>query len=648
MKTIKKRNLFFSFMIVACVVLLYGILASINTHTPMIVCKNGTGALTNTESSMTLLAGEWMCYPGAPDMESLGGLTGHPVNAMHIGIMEGNTYRITLQDDYSEDLCFMLPRSRGSHIWIDGNAVAPQGESISSQDVFSLSDYVNPDKQLHDFVLQIPVSGYFYSGYQGVVFGSRTRLESIDQIRYFIEVLCLGLYLTLGLVCLVLFLQKRSERYILYLVLFTLLTAYRFMNFSEHFSSYPLFSIGSDFYRLFFFMRYTLCRAFVLPERSRKKNVLDMLMISMIVCEAAAYLFLPAHFAQLSTNINLFALAIEGILITKGLLESRQGVRILLAGWSMYTGMELFYRLLHIGVIPQGIVDVLIRPTQYAHVAYLIAFAAAVFGKFASKFSEAEDMAVSLEQKVLEQTQELREKNQRIIEEQNQRQQFMTDIVHNLRNPLFALGGYMELLESQMDQPTDEQQKYVNLIEDKLAYVNRMVDDMLLSNRLEHGKIHFHFIRLELSVFLRSVVMGNKRLEQCGQVRISCPELYLDADSFRLHQALDNLLDNAVIHGGCSSMEITAYQEESVIHLTICDNGKGMTAEQVSRAFDRYYTSGQKNSTGLGLAITAAIIREHGGQITLDSTPGEGVEIHIALPVESHETDETFDEMKEA
>ena len=371
-------------------------------------------------------------------------------------------------------------------------------------------------------------------------------------------------------------------------------------------------------------------------------------MISMIVCEAAAYLFLPAHFAQLSTNINLFALAIEGILITKGLLESRQGVRILLAGWSMYTGMELFYRLLHIGVIPQGIVDVLIRPTQYAHVAYLIAFAAAVFGKFASKFSEAEDMAVSLEQKVLEQTQELREKNQRIIEEQNQRQQFMTDIVHNLRNPLFALGGYMELLESQMDQPTDEQQKYVNLIEDKLAYVNRMVDDMLLSNRLEHGKIHFHFIRLELSVFLRSVVMGNKRLEQCGQVRISCPELYLDADSFRLHQALDNLLDNAVIHGGCSSMEITAYQEESVIHLTICDNGKGMTAEQVSRAFDRYYTSGQKNSTGLGLAITAAIIREHGGQITLDSTPGEGVEIHIALPVESHETDETFDEMKEA
>lgn len=648
MKTIKKRNLFFSVLIVACVVLLYGILAAINTHTPMIVCKNGTGVLTGTESSMSLLAGEWMCYPGAPTMEELEHLNGHPIDVMHIGIMEGSTYRIQLRADEIGDLCFMLPRSRGSQVWINGNTVAPEGEPISSQDVFSLSDYANLEAQQIDFVLRIPVSGYFYSGYQGVVFGSRESLESIDQIRYFIEVLCLGLYITLGLVCLVLFLQKTSERYILYLVFFTLLTAYRFMNFSEHFSSYALFSIGSEFYRLFFFMRYTLCRAFVLPKRSDKKSILDLLIIGMIGCEILAYLFLTDQFAQLSSNINLIALIVEGMLISRGLLEDRQGVRILLAGWSIYTGMELFYRLLHIGVIPQGIVDVLIRPTQYAHVAYLIAFAAAVFGKFASKFSEAEDMAVSLEQKVLEQTQELREKNQRIIEEQNQRQQFMTDIVHNLRNPLFALGGYMELLESQMDQPTDEQQKYVNLIEDKLSYVNRMVDDMLLANRLEHGKIRFHFIRLELSAFLRSVVMGNKRLEQCGQVHISCPELYLDADSFRLHQALDNLLDNAVIHGGCSSLEIKAHQKESTIHLTICDNGKGMTPEQVSRAFDRYYTSGQKNSTGLGLAITAAIIREHGGQITLDSSSGEGVTVHIVLPAERRETDEAFDEMKEA
>lgn len=319
-----------------------------------------------------------------------------------------------------------------------------------------------------------------------------------------------------------------------------------------------------------------------------------------------------------------------------------------LVGWAIYTGREVFYTLLQLGLIPQGIVDVIIRPTQYAHLVALIAFAATVLGRFAQKFSEAEELAVSLEQKVLEQTQELREKNQRIIEEQNQRQQFMTDVVHNLRNPLFTLGGYMELLESQMEQPTDEQQKYVGLIEDKLAYLNRMVDDMLLANRLEHGKIRFHFIRLELSAFLRSIVAENKRLAQCSRVRVTCPELCLDADSFRLHQALDNLLDNAVIHGCCTSVDVTAQQEDKTIQLTIRDDGKGMTSEQLARAFDRYYTSGQKNSSGLGLAITAAIIREHGGQITLDSVPGAGVTIRISLPAVRRETDEAFDETQGA
>jgi len=632
--TISKRSIFFAVLIIAAVIVLYGTLAFINIRTPMIACVDACGDLEHAHPSMSLISGDWLYYPGAPDAEMLPSLSGKMADVMRMGVMEGNTYRLELHADAETDLCFMLPRSRGSQVWIDGKEILSESGAISSQDVFSFLDYLNPHALTHDFVLRIPVSRYFYSGYQGVVVGSRDRLQSIDQIRYFIEVLCLGLYITLGLICLLLFLQKTSEKYILYLVLFTLLTAYRFMNYSEHFSSYALFQFGSDFFRLFFFIRYVLCRAFVIPRQTGKTLFLDRLIILTTFSELIAYVFFPNRFASFSANVNLFALALEGMLIAQGLSQNRQGVRILLAGWSMYLGMEVFYRLLHIGVIPQGIVDVLIRPTQYAHVAYLIAFAAAVFGKFAGKFSEAEDMAISLEQKVLEQTQELREKNQRIIEEQNQRQQFMTDIVHNLRNPLFALGGYMELLESQMDQPTAEQKKYVDLIEDKLSYVNRMVDDMLLSNRLEHGKIRFHFIRLELSAFLRDVVNGNKRLEQCSSVRIDCPELYLDADGFRLHQALDNLLDNAVIHGGSTCLDISVHSEENNICLILRDNGKGMTQEQISRAFDRYYTSGQKNSTGLGLAIAAAIIREHRGTISLESEIEKGVTVYITLPAE--------------
>lgn len=644
-----KRNHLVAILILAFVVGIYVSFGLINQHLFTLRCENGHAEVPDDSSQFMLLTGEWLRYSGAPDPDQLRLLEETPVDITHIGFMEGNTFLIQLSGENLKNLSFMLPRARGSQVFIDGRKVIPaSGGNITSADVFRFSDYLNPALHEHNLVLQIPLTGRYYSGYQGIILGEYNPLLLIDQFRYFADNLCIGMYIALVLFCIVLFLQKHSETYILYLIIFTLISAYRFMSFSDHFAVLPLFQKNYQFYRFFFFMRYVLCRAFIHPPQLRQKPFTDYAIIGMTLIDLLVYVFMPSRFSEISIILSHTALAIEGILIAKGILANLPGFNILLAGWAVYAGREVFYTALQIGFIPQGIVDVLIRPTQYAHLVSLIAFTATVLGKFARKFSEAEEMTVSLEQKVLEQTQELREKNQRIIEEQNQRQQFMTDVVHNLRNPLFALGGYMELLESQMDQPTAEQQKYVGLIEDKLAYVNRMVDDMLLANRLEHGKIRFHFIRLELSAFLRSVVMGNKRLEQCGLVHISCPELYLAADSFRLHQALDNLLDNAVIHGGCTSMEITAYQEESIIHLTICDNGKGMTAEQVSRAFDRYYTSGQKNSTGLGLAITAAIIRGHGGQITLDSTPGEGVIIHIALPVESHETDETFDEMKEA
>ena len=130
MKTFKKRNLFFAALIVVSVALLYGMLAFANIRTPMVVCKDGVGELDSHLPSMSLLAGEWLRYPGAPAADALDGLEGIPVDAMHIGIMEGSTYRIRLHADSLQALCFMLPRSRGSQVWLDGNAVVVLKQGI--------------------------------------------------------------------------------------------------------------------------------------------------------------------------------------------------------------------------------------------------------------------------------------------------------------------------------------------------------------------------------------------------------------------------------------------------------------------------------------------------------------------------------------
>lgn len=189
----RKKNIFFALLIIASIIVLYGILAFINIRTPMISCADAKAGIENVQPQMSLLAGEWLCYTGAPDIDALSDLSGNLADVMHIGIMEGRTYRMQLQGETLDDLCFMLPRSRGSKMWIDGSEVLPQNGPITSRDVFAFADYLNQETNTHDVVLRIPVSGYFYSGYQGIVIGLRERLEAIDQTRYFIEVLCLGL-----------------------------------------------------------------------------------------------------------------------------------------------------------------------------------------------------------------------------------------------------------------------------------------------------------------------------------------------------------------------------------------------------------------------------------------------------------------------
>lgn len=634
MRILRYRNAIFTALLVAGVLALYGALALYNIYTPLIVCDGGAADVPARDGRMTLVAGDWLCRPGVLSPEEMRDGSAQIRDVMHMGDMEGHTYAISLSGEGLADLCVMLPRPRGSRLFIDGREVLPErGGLIASQDVFSLAAYMDAARAAHEFVLQVPVSGYFYSGYQGVVLGGRRELERIDEIRYMVEVMCLGLYLTLGLMCVSLFLQKRSERYILLLVLYTLVTAYRFMNYSEHFTGVLILEGYPDAFRLFFFLRYVLCRVFV---PSGRRRVDDFAMITLTAVTTATFFFTPQWFVTVADKANFFAMILEGVLIVRGLAAKRQGTRILLAGWGVYTGMELFYRLLHCGFVAQGIVDVLIRPTQYAHVAYLIAFSSAIFGKFASKFSEAEAMTGLLEQKVGEQTRELREKSAHIIRVQEQRQKFLTDVVHNIRNPLFALGGYFELLEDELSAPTEQQRRYIDLINSKLSYVNRMVADMLLIDRLENDKISFHFVNVELSAFLRSVAAENKLAAQC-EVTVECDPLSISADGHRLHQAVDNLLDNAVLHGQATKIAVSARTEDEKAVIEIRDNGRGMTQEQLSHAFERYATSGAKNSVGLGLSIVQEIIRQHHGTVTLESVVGQGTCARICLPAE-HET----------
>jgi len=112
----------------------------------------------------------------------------------------------------------------------------------------------------------------------------------------------------------------------------------------------------------------------------------------------------------------------------------------------------------------------------------------------------------------------------------------------------------------------------------------------------------------------------------------------VDADRFRLHQALAAIVDNAVRHTpDDASIRVVAQVTDGQVELSVTDSGPGLTAAEAATVFDRF-SRGDASRTrrtggsGLGLSITRAIVEAHGGEISVTTTPGDGARFTIVLP----------------
>ena len=141
--------------------------------------------------------------------------------------------------------------------------------------------------------------------------------------------------------------------------------------------------------------------------------------------------------------------------------------------------------------------------------------------------------------------------------------------------------------------------------------------------------------------------------EHGAVVRVEIPEelTHIDADADRLDQVFFNLIDNALRHGvplsrnghGAQPLEVAVRAagdpaEQDAVHLTVTDNGQGIPLADQPHVFERFYRVHkdrfrQTGGTGLGLSIVKHIVRAHGGQVSVESTPGNGATFHVRLPV---------------
>ena len=261
--------------------------------------------------------------------------------------------------------------------------------------------------------------------------------------------------------------------------------------------------------------------------------------------------------------------------------------------------------------------------------------------KFSRKFSQSDILTAQLEQRVAERTQVLADTNRQLLDPQQKRQRFMTDIVHNLRSPLFVIEGYLDFLSDERGNLTPSGEKYLTLATEKLGYLERMVDDLFFISRLEDGQIKFHFTQFQLEELLRDAVQDAavKAEEKHITPILRCPPILMVGDQFHLRQALDNLLDNSIRHSPAgSSIQVSAAVQGDTVCIEIQDWGDGISAEQLPHIFERYSSKGSSGSTGLGLSICREIVQHHGGKILVRSTLGEGSTFILQLPLEPADT----------
>lgn len=218
------------------------------------------------------------------------------------------------------------------------------------------------------------------------------------------------------------------------------------------------------------------------------------------------------------------------------------------------------------------------------------------------------------------------------------RQQMVTDIAHELRNPLVTLGGTLEAIQDGIYQPSPD---VIASLADETTHLQRLVGDLHDLSVADAVGLRLDRIDTDLVELLDTIHEAHRSLAAGASVTLSSvgpggslPRLAIDAG--RIRQAVGNLLANAIRHATTSvtmSLDIVT----DGVQICVADDGPGIPVDHLDDVFERFWRTDSARAratggTGLGLAISRELVRAHGGELTVHSTVGEGARFIITLP----------------
>lgn len=238
---------------------------------------------------------------------------------------------------------------------------------------------------------------------------------------------------------------------------------------------------------------------------------------------------------------------------------------------------------------------------------------------------------------------ELRQKNDRLEQIDQQKNHMLGMAAHDIRNPLGIILGYAKFLQVDAGPLlNNEHRAFLNAITQSSEFILGLVEQLLDISTIESGKLvieraSFDFAQLVTKhVDLIGVLAARKNI----RITLNVPRegAVLEADASKLEQVLSNLTTNAIkFSPPGTTITVRVKQTLTRVEFSVQDEGPGIPHEELDRLFRPFSTTSVQatngeRSTGLGLAIARRIVEGHGGEIAVDSMAGKGSTFHVSIP----------------
>jgi signal transduction histidine kinase len=206
---------------------------------------------------------------------------------------------------------------------------------------------------------------------------------------------------------------------------------------------------------------------------------------------------------------------------------------------------------------------------------------------------------------------------------------------HDIKTPISSIRAYAEGLDANLDSGPEKRRKYITVIMNKCDEVTKLTNDLFLHSLSDLDKLKMNTGRESLQKLMREMIGQMQVIDKEISLIGTIPDVYVNIDSKRFEQVLDNLINNAKKYAPNSRIEISSELVDGSVRVFVQDYGSGIPDEDMPFLFDKFYRGhnvGDNQGTGLGLYIVSYIMQQMEGSVSLKNSP-EGLKVILSLPV---------------